>query len=95
MLSTVAIHRTKSENKTREETHEKLKDPYGLAVGRKGEIFIGGFSSNNIHILSGSGKLLRILEEIEKPKWIKFQIDTSRLFVMESGTLKGYQFTAP
>ena len=76
-------------------THEKLKDPYGLAVGRNGEIFVGGFSSNNIHILSGSGKLLRILEEIEKPKWIKIQIDTSRLFVMESGTLKVYQFTAP
>ncbi|XP_078315523.1 uncharacterized protein LOC144619946 [Crassostrea virginica] len=78
-------------------THEKLKDPYGLAVGRNGEIFVGGFSSNNIHILSGSGKLLRILEEIEKPKWIKFQIDTNRLFVMESGSsnLKVYQFTGP
>nr|XP_022330482.1 tripartite motif-containing protein 5-like [Crassostrea virginica] len=77
-------------------THEKLKSPYGLDVNRNGEIFVVGYKSNNIHILSRSGELLRILEGIKNPTWVKFQSDTSRLFVMESGSqnLKVYQFTA-
>nr|XP_022331924.1 uncharacterized protein LOC111129749 [Crassostrea virginica] len=76
-------------------THAKLKLPYGLAVNRNGEIFVGGHHSNNIHILSRNGELLRILEGIEKPTWVKFQSDTNRLFVKESSNLKVYQFTAP
>ena len=76
-------------------THEKLNQPYGLAVNRNGEIFVGGHNSNNIHILSRSGELLRILEGIKNPTWVKFQSDTNRLFVMESENLKVYQFTAP
>ena len=76
-------------------THEKLKQPYGLAVNRNGEIFVGGNKSNNIHILSRSGELLRILEGIKNPTWVKFQSDTNRLFVKESNNLKVFKFTAP
>ncbi|XP_022330482.2 uncharacterized protein LOC111128869 [Crassostrea virginica] len=76
-------------------THDKLKTPYGLDVNRNGEIFVVGYESNNIHILSRSGELLRILEEIKKPTWVKFQSDTNRLFVMESGNVKVFHFTAP
>ncbi|XP_078315526.1 uncharacterized protein LOC111129749 [Crassostrea virginica] len=76
-------------------THEKLIKPYGLDVNRNGEIFVGGHDSNNIHILSRSGELLRILEGIENPTWVKFQSDTNRLFFKESSNLKVFQFTAP
>ncbi|XP_022334009.1 uncharacterized protein LOC111130990 [Crassostrea virginica] len=85
----------KAENVLFSYTHEKLKRPYGLDVNRNGEIFVGGHKSNNIHILSRSGELLRILEEIQNPTWVKFQNETNRLFVMESGNLKVFQFTAP
>ena len=74
--------------------HEKLKSPYGLAVNRNGEIFVHGNKSNNIHILSKNGKLLRILEGINCPTWVKYQDDTNRLFVMEDGKkLKVLEFT--
>ena len=76
-------------------THGKLIKPYGLDVNKNGEIFVGGHKSNNIHILSKSGELLRILERIKNPTWVKFQNDTNRLFVIESGNLKVFQFTAP
>lgn len=55
-------------------------------MNRNGNIFVNGYNSNNIHILSKEGRLLRILEEIKRPTWIKFHDDTSRLFVMESGS---------
>ena len=100
------IYSSYSQNKVRKQdmagnilfsyTHEKLEKPFGLAVNIYGEIFVGGFASNNIHILSRSGQLLRILEGVRKPKWIKFQNDTNRLFVIDSDcNLKVFQFTAP
>ncbi|XP_022333201.2 uncharacterized protein LOC111130422 [Crassostrea virginica] len=67
-------------------THKKLKSPCGLSVNRNGNIFVNGYNSNNIHILSKEGRLLWILEEIKRPTWVKFHDDTSRLFVMESGS---------
>ncbi|XP_078315527.1 uncharacterized protein LOC111129747 [Crassostrea virginica] len=76
-------------------TNEKLIKPFGLDVSRNGEIFVGGHDCNNIHILSRSGELLRILGGIKNPTWVKFQNDTNRLFVMESENLKVFQFTGP
>ena len=46
-------------------THEKLKTPYVLDVNRNGEILVVGNQSNNIHILSRSEELLRILDGIK------------------------------
>ena len=75
-------------------THKKLKTPYGLDVNRNGEIFVGGNSSNNVHILSKNGKLLRILEGVNHPIWVKYRDDTKQLFVMEDGKkLKVFEFT--
>ena len=75
-------------------THEKLKSPNGLDVNRNGEIFVGGNSSNNVHILSKNGKLLRILEGVNHPTWVKYRDDTKQLFVMEADSkIKVLEFT--
>uniref|UniRef100_A0A8W8I4Q2 Tripartite motif-containing protein 56 n=2 Tax=Magallana gigas TaxID=29159 RepID=A0A8W8I4Q2_MAGGI len=66
--------------------HEELKNPYGLTTDGKGNIFVNGNNSNNIHILSGEGKLLRIVTGVKSPTCIKFQNAINRFFV---GTLTG------
>ena len=55
--------------------HPNLKYPYGLDVDFEGVIFVAGRDSNNIHLLSPSGELIKILPA-EKPKCIKFRKDT-------------------
>ena len=77
-------------------THLELKMPMGLAVSRNGEIFVNGHKSNNIHLLSKNGKLLRILEGVNRPTWVKYNDDTKQLFVIEAGSvLKVLEFTPP
>eukprot|EP00105_Crassostrea_gigas_P046220 XP_019930368.1 PREDICTED: tripartite motif-containing protein 2-like [Crassostrea gigas] len=73
--------------------HEKLKHPYGVTTDNNGNIFINGFSSNNIHMLSRDGKLLRIVEGITNPMCIKFQNDTHRFFIGNyKGNIKVFEF---
>lgn len=50
-----------------------------------GNIFINGFGSNNIHILSNVGKNLKIIKGVESPQCIKFLRGTCRFFVGEDG----------
>uniref|UniRef100_K1REC7 Tripartite motif-containing protein 56 n=1 Tax=Magallana gigas TaxID=29159 RepID=K1REC7_MAGGI len=74
--------------------HEKLKHPYGVTTDSKGNIFINGFISNNIHILSRGGKPLRIVEGVTNPTYIKFQNATNRFFVGSyKGNIKIFEFT--
>lgn len=55
--------------------HPDLKYPYGLDVDSEGYIFVAGRDSNNIHILSPTGELIKILPAL-KPKCIKFRKDS-------------------
>lgn len=55
--------------------HPDLKYPYGLDVDSEGYIFVAGRDSNNIHILSPMGELIKILPAL-KPKCIKFRKDS-------------------
>jgi DNA-binding beta-propeller fold protein YncE len=52
-------------------THPKMKEPYGLDVDSAGNIFIAAKTNNNIHVLSGAGALIRIMEDIPRPVFIK------------------------
>nr|XP_019930368.2 E3 ubiquitin-protein ligase TRIM71 [Crassostrea gigas] len=73
--------------------HEKLKNPYGVNTDSEGNIFINGFISNNIHILSRDGKLLRIVEGVTNPTYIKFQNATNRFFVgNHKGSVTVFEF---
>lgn len=66
-------------------SHEELKKPFGLTVDGHGNIFVNGSASNNIHIVSNKGKLVRILKGVESPRCIKFLRGTYRFFVGEGG----------
>lgn len=72
--------------------HEELKNPYGLTTDGKGNIFVNGNTSNNIHILSREGKLLRIVTGVKSPTCIKFQNAINRFFVGTStGDIKVFE----
>ncbi|XP_056022023.1 tripartite motif-containing protein 45-like [Ostrea edulis] len=72
----------------------ELQRPYGLTVDRVGNLYVNGNLSNNIHILSQTGKKLRILNDVKKPQCIKFQ-KTYRFFVGEAGgRVKIFEFIA-
>jgi hypothetical protein len=67
-------------------THEELKCPYGLAVDRCSNIYVNGNESHNVHILSRSGEVLRILNGVvTNPQCINIQEGGNRLFVGEAG----------
>lgn len=54
--------------------HPELKYPYGLDMDLEGYIFVAGRDSNNIHILSPTGELIKIIPAL-KPKCITFRKD--------------------
>ncbi|XP_052700834.1 tripartite motif-containing protein 45-like [Crassostrea angulata] len=67
-------------------SHEELSKPYGLTLDEHGNIFVNGFGSSNIHIISNDGKIIRILTGLQKsPNCIKFLHGTYRFFVGEAG----------
>lgn len=73
--------------------HEKLKHPYGVTTDGEGNIFINGFTSNNIHILSREGKLRRIVGKLTNPLYIKFQNASNRFFVSSlHGNIEVFDF---
>lgn len=63
--------------------HEGLKAPYGLAADPVGNIYVCGHLSNNIHIISETGKTLGILRGFDRPQFIAFQENSFKFFVME------------
>lgn len=65
--------------------HRELTTPFGLTVDLYGNIFVNGYHSNNIHILSSRGEVIRILDGIQSPQCIKFLRGTHRFLVGEVG----------
>lgn len=71
--------------------HKKLVNTCGVAFDNHGFIFVNGRQSNNIHILSADGNLLKIID-INEPQCIKFEKNSRRMFVVNSkGIVKIFQ----
>lgn len=51
--------------------HTRLKSPHSVDRDELDNLFISGSGSDNIHILSSSGTLIRIIEDIPCPAFIK------------------------
>lgn len=66
-------------------THKELNKPFGLTVDGHGNIFVNGNDTNNIHIVSNDGKIIRILEGVQNPTCIKFLRGSYRFLVGECG----------
>lgn len=62
--------------------HDELKGSYGLDKDPQNNIYVAGMKSNNIHILSNEGSLLRILGGFNNPTCIKFKINSFNCFVV-------------
>lgn len=62
--------------------HGELKGSYGLDKDPQNNIYVAGMNSNNIHILSRKGSLLRILGGFNGPTCIKFKKDSFTCFVI-------------
>lgn len=62
--------------------HTELKGPYGLDKDSQSNIYVAGRNSNNIHILSRQGFLLRILGDIISPVCLKLRKGTCTAFVV-------------
>ncbi|XP_048750218.2 tripartite motif-containing protein 45-like [Ostrea edulis] len=57
--------------------HIKMKEPRGLDIDSVGNIFVAATGSDNIHVLSGAGSLIRIIEDILQPVFIKLMEERS------------------
>uniref|UniRef100_A0A8W8I2L2 Tripartite motif-containing protein 56 n=1 Tax=Magallana gigas TaxID=29159 RepID=A0A8W8I2L2_MAGGI len=75
----------KSEKMLFKYSHKELNNPYGLTLDGHGNIFVNGYDSNNIHIVSNDGKTVRILKGVQSPQCIKFLHGTNRFLVGEAG----------
>lgn len=76
--------------------HEKLRSPYKLTTDSKGNIFVYGNASNNIHILSRDCKLLQIMElqGVIGVRCLKFQSATNKLYVGSyNGSVTVFEFS--
>ncbi|XP_061177597.1 E3 ubiquitin-protein ligase TRIM45-like [Saccostrea echinata] len=49
----------------------KLRTPYSVDKDEMNNIYVAGTDSNNVHILSSSGSLIRIVENIPRPAFMK------------------------
>ena len=54
-----------------------LKHPEGLDVDSCDQIYVAGMNSSNVHVLSNTGNLIRLIENIPRPKFFKIN-ETSR-----------------
>ncbi|XP_056003402.1 tripartite motif-containing protein 45-like [Ostrea edulis] len=57
--------------------HIKMKEPRGLDIDSVGNIFVAARGSDTIHVLSGVGSLIRIIEDILQPVFIKLMEERS------------------
>ncbi|XP_062577534.1 E3 ubiquitin-protein ligase Midline-1-like [Saccostrea cucullata] len=67
-------------------THPELQGPYGLDKDPSSNVYVVGKKSNNIHILSMSGSLIRILKDIDTPVCIKFKKGSFTCFLAREHT---------
>lgn len=68
--------------------HRALEAPHGLAVDPVGNIYVCGYDSNNIHVISKTGQTLRILHGFTRPQFIAFQENSYKFFVVEESGIK-------
>ena len=54
-----------------------LENPKGLDVDSFDQIYVAGTNSNNVHVLSNTGNLIRLIENIPRPRFFKIN-ETSR-----------------
>ena len=71
--------------------HEQLRGIAGIATDTEGNIYVAGFNSNNVHQLSPSGQLNKIIlteaHDIINPLGISFKKDADILIVLnDSGS---------
>lgn len=62
--------------------HNELKGSYGLDKDPQNNIYVAGMKSNNIHILSGEGSLLRIIGRFTNLTCINFKMNSFTCFVV-------------
>nr|XP_022306579.1 protein PML-like [Crassostrea virginica]XP_022306580.1 protein PML-like [Crassostrea virginica] len=73
-------------------SHENLRNPYSLDVNFSGYIFVAGYGSNNIHVLTPTAELLRIFEVVS-PRCIRFKENSYMCIVgSNEGPTKVYEF---
>lgn len=58
-----------------------LKRPLELDIDSNNNIYIAGYISNNIHVLSNSGRRIRVIENIPSPTFCKINEDEGILCV--------------
>ncbi|XP_061189474.1 uncharacterized protein LOC133197443 [Saccostrea echinata] len=63
--------------------HPCLRAAYGLAVDDTGNVYVCGYESNNIHIISADGNTLKILQGFKEPQCVKFKDNSVKFFVVE------------
>ena len=84
--------RNQSGAKLHSYSHENLKYPYSLDVNFSGNIFVAGYSSNNIHVLTPTAEILKIFE-VDRPRCIKFKENSYTCIVGSSnGITKVFEF---
>ncbi|XP_062616607.1 E3 ubiquitin-protein ligase TRIM8-like [Saccostrea cucullata] len=49
----------------------KLREPRGVDKDEMNNIYVAGYESDNVHILSSNGTLIRIVEDIPRPAFMK------------------------
>ncbi|XP_052683887.1 uncharacterized protein LOC128164175 [Crassostrea angulata] len=74
--------------------HPELKYPRCLTTDLADRIYIIGYSSNNIHVLSNEGYALKIFEQIPDPSRIIYMRENKDfLVVSRDNTIKLFKFT--
>ncbi|KAJ8311015.1 hypothetical protein KUTeg_011460 [Tegillarca granosa] len=70
-------------------THPELEYPRGVTSDREGNVYIAGCLSGNVLQLSLEGYLLRVLlQDLDTPCGIQFDVDTDRFFISYSYAAK-------
>ncbi|VDI03163.1 Hypothetical predicted protein [Mytilus galloprovincialis] len=72
--------------------HADIRGPEGITIDNNGNVFVGGFYSNNISIISPNGEnsrnLLNLTEVLSHPTALHYNQDFNQLIVSSSGNNK-------
>lgn len=71
--------------------HPNQESTYGLAVDPTGNIYVCGHHSNNIHVISEAGETLRVLDGFQRPRFIAFQCNSFKFFVVDENGVRIYK----